>query len=38
MAGAVNGEGALTVRVRHQDVDSYLNKVVKLVGEARNPG
>jgi Cu2+-exporting ATPase len=36
IAGAVNGEGALTVRVTHQGADSYLSKVVKMVGEAQN--
>lgn len=35
IAGAVNGEGALTIRVTHQGADSYLNKVVKMVGEAQ---
>ena len=34
--GAVNGEGALSVRVTHQGADSYLSKVVKMVGEAQN--
>lgn len=36
IAGAVNGEGALTVRVTYQGADSYLSKVVKMVGEAQN--
>jgi Cu2+-exporting ATPase len=36
IAGAVNGEGALTVRVTHKGEDSYLSKVVKLVEEAQN--
>ncbi len=36
IAGAVNGKGALTVRVTHQGADSYLSKVVKMVGEAQN--
>jgi P-type Cu2+ transporter len=36
IAGAVNGEGALTVRVTHQGADSYLSKVVKMVAEAQN--
>lgn len=36
IAGAVNGEGALSVRVTHQGADSYLSKVVKMVGEAQN--
>ena len=35
IAGAVNGEGALTIRVTHQGADSYLNKVVKMVSEAQ---
>jgi Cu2+-exporting ATPase len=36
IAGAVNGEGALTIRVTHQGADSYLSKVVKMVSEAQN--
>ena len=36
IAGAVNGEGALSIRVTHQGADSYLSKVVKMVGEAQN--
>ena len=36
IAGAVNGEGALQVRVTHRGEDSYLNKVVKMVHEAQN--
>ncbi len=36
IAGAVNGEGALSVWVTHQGADSYLSKVVKMVGEAQN--
>ncbi|GAB3840890.1 hypothetical protein GCM10028821_46540 [Hymenobacter jeollabukensis] len=36
IAGAVNGEGALKVRVTHTGEDSYLNKVVGLVREAQN--
>ncbi|GAB3642638.1 heavy metal translocating P-type ATPase [Spirosoma arcticum] len=36
IAGAVNGEGALTIRVTHKGEDSYLNKVVKMVEEAQN--
>ena len=36
IAGAVNGEGALSVRVTHQGADSYLSKVVKMVSEAQN--
>ncbi len=36
IAGAVNGEGALRVRVTHKGEDSYLNKVVRMVEEAQN--
>ncbi len=36
IAGAVNGEGALTIRVTHKGADSYLNKVVKMVQEAQD--
>ncbi|GAB2583868.1 heavy metal translocating P-type ATPase [Spirosoma areae] len=36
IAGAVNSEGSLTIRVTHKGEDSYLNKVVKMVGEAQN--
>ncbi len=36
IAGAVNGEGALRVRVTHKGADSYLNKVVRMVEEAQN--
>ncbi|WP_425576798.1 heavy metal translocating P-type ATPase [Nibrella saemangeumensis] len=36
IAGAVNGEGSLTIRVTHKGQDSYLNKVVKMVQEAQN--
>lgn len=36
IAGAVNGEGSLKIRVTHQGADSYLNKVVKMVEEAQN--
>jgi len=36
IAGAVNGEGALHVRVTHKGEDSYLNKVVRMVEEAQN--
>ncbi len=35
IAGAVNGEGALNIRVTHKGEDSYLNKVVKMVGDAQ---
>lgn len=36
IAGAINGEGALNVKVTHRGEDSYLNKVVKMVEEAQN--
>ena len=36
IAGAVNGEGALKIKVTHKGEDSYLNKVVKMVEEAQN--
>ncbi|WP_460956088.1 heavy metal translocating P-type ATPase [Spirosoma litoris] len=36
IAGAVNGEGSLTIKVMHKGEDSYLNKVVKMVAEAQN--
>lgn len=36
IAGAVNGEGSLTIRVTHRGQDSYLNKVVRMVEEAQN--
>lgn len=35
IAGAVNGEGSLKIRVTHRGGDSYLNKVVKMVEEAQ---
>jgi Cu2+-exporting ATPase len=35
IAGAVNGEGSLKIRVTHKGADSYLNKVVKMVEEAQ---
>ncbi len=35
IAGAVNGEGSLKIRVSHRGEDSYLNKVVKMVEEAQ---
>ncbi len=35
IAGAVNGEGSLNIRVTHKGEDSYLNKVVKMVEEAQ---
>ncbi|MFN7117701.1 MAG: heavy metal translocating P-type ATPase, partial [Saprospiraceae bacterium] len=36
IAGAVNGEGSLKVRVAKEGKDSYLNKVINLVREAQN--
>lgn len=36
IAGAVNGEGSLNIRVTHRGEDSYLNKVVRMVAEAQN--
>ncbi|GAB3788157.1 heavy metal translocating P-type ATPase [Spirosoma horti] len=36
IAGAVNGEGSLKIKVTHKGEDSYLNKVVKMVEEAQN--
>ena len=36
IAGAVNGEGSLRVKVTHQGQDSYLNKVVRMIEEAQN--
>ena len=36
IAGAVNGEGSLHVKVTHRGEDSYLNKVVRMVDEAQN--
>lgn len=36
IAGAVNGEGSLTIKVTHRGEDSYLNKVVRMVEEAQN--
>lgn len=35
IAGAVNGEGSLHIRVTHKGEDSYLNKVVKMVEDAQ---
>lgn len=35
IAGAVNGEGSLKIKVTHRGEDSYLNKVVKMVEEAQ---
>ncbi|MGF7218764.1 Cu2+-exporting ATPase [Spirosoma lacussanchae] len=36
IAGAVNGEGSLKIKVTHKGEDSYLNKVVRMVEEAQN--
>lgn len=36
IAGAVNGEGSLHIKVTHRGEDSYLNKVVQMVAEAQN--
>lgn len=36
IAGAVNGEGSLKIRVTHRGEDSYLNKVVRMVEEAQS--
>ena len=36
IAGAINGEGSLKIKVTHRGADSYLNKVVKMVEEAQN--
>ena len=36
IAGAINGEGSLKVRVTHGSKDSYLAQVVKLVQDAQN--
>ncbi|GAB3219947.1 hypothetical protein GCM10027423_50700 [Spirosoma arcticum] len=36
IAGAVNGEGSLKIKVTHRGEDSYLNKMVKMVEEAQN--
>lgn len=35
IAGAINGEGSLKIRVDKSGSDSYLNKVIKLVQEAQ---
>ena len=35
IAGAINGEGSLTIRVDKSGQDSYLNKVITLVQEAQ---
>lgn len=36
IAGSVNGNGSLKVRVTHSDKDSYLFKVIDLVRDAQN--
>lgn len=36
IAGAINGEGALNVKVTHGSKDSYLAQVIKLVQDAQN--
>nr|WP_227687121.1 heavy metal translocating P-type ATPase [Spirosoma arboris] len=36
IAGSVNGEGSLTVRVTRKGEDSYLHKVIHMVQEAQN--
>jgi P-type Cu2+ transporter len=36
IAGAINGEGSLTIRVDKSGKDSYLQKVITLVQEAQN--
>ncbi|HTI07132.1 MAG TPA: copper-translocating P-type ATPase [Puia sp.] len=35
IAGAINGNGVLTITVQHTQVDSYLSRVIQLVSEAR---
>ena len=35
IAGAINGNGSLKIRVEHTGEDSYLNKVIKLVEDAQ---
>ncbi len=35
IGGSVNGTGSLKVKVEHTGKDSYLNKVITLVGEAQ---
>ena len=35
IGGAINGEGAATVEVRHTGKDSFLSQVIKLVEEAQ---
>jgi Cu2+-exporting ATPase len=36
IAGSINGEGALRVKVTHSTKDSYLAQVIKLVQDAQN--
>lgn len=36
IAGSLNGEGSLQVRVSHSTKDSYLSQVIKLVQDAQN--
>lgn len=36
IAGSINGEGSLKVRVSHETKDSYLSQVIKLVQDAQN--
>jgi Cu2+-exporting ATPase len=36
IAGSINGEGSLTIRVTHGSSDSYLAQVIKLVNDAQN--
>jgi len=36
IAGAINGEGSLNVKVTHGNKDSYLAQVIKLVQDAQN--
>ncbi|HEU5146624.1 MAG TPA: copper-translocating P-type ATPase [Chryseosolibacter sp.] len=36
IAGSINGEGSLKVRVTHGAKDSYLSQVIKLVQDAQN--
>ena len=36
IAGSINGEGSLKVKVTHSTKDSYLSQVIKLVQDAQN--
>ena len=36
IAGSINGEGSLKVKVTHSTKDSYLSQVIKLVRDAQN--